>query len=148
MSKRPPEARYVESTGIVVHRTHCIDTATELATRLVREADIDVGELPAPVRTWLRTRPASPFEREAYGFAFWYDRPKTVGERGSFAAVEFPSRWAMGLPASAPTDAMAAAARDALAPTVTALQEAVIELYAAMIRVGNLTEHVPNTKGR
>lgn len=94
----------------MVHGTWDVDLAREL----IRTADPDHYNddpssytLPSPVRTWLRTRPASPAERECDGYSFYYIAPKVPGERGAFRAVEFPEPlftgqktvFPMGLPA-------------------------------------------------
>jgi hypothetical protein len=99
-TRAAPKARYCQDHGIIVHGTHDVELATDLARAFtcelydycsVEEAaqhNIEVV-LPAPVRTWLRTRPARPDEQGAWSISFWYAQPKRPGERGSFRAVEF-----------------------------------------------------------
>lgn len=83
---KPPEARTCYEHGIIVHRTHDVELATELARRLLAD-DYDDSELPPPIRTWLRVTPCRPDHPE--GWTYTYDRAEP-GQRGAFAAVEFP----------------------------------------------------------
>lgn len=95
-TKKAPKAHYCDEHGVIVHRTHDV----EVATKLARDFEMDrLGlipgcapdgpiELPDPVCTWLRTRPARPDEQDAFCISFWYD-PGQPGARGTFAAVEF-----------------------------------------------------------
>jgi hypothetical protein len=78
---RPPKAHEADGHGIIVHCTHDIELATELVRPWYGEHP------PRPVRTWLRTNPCRPDNPE--GWAFIY-APANPGERGAFAAVEFP----------------------------------------------------------
>jgi hypothetical protein len=103
---KTPTAHYCDEYGVIVHSTHDVELAKKLAYAYeLEQRGLKPGDtpeypidLPNPVPTWLRTRPARPDEQAAYCISFWYSEGQP-GVRGSFPAVEFPENGGpLGLP--------------------------------------------------